>query len=57
MFLNVARERLQIVVNERSASLAVVALDDDVLVHFHIRHGSVLVLESAFVPSLASAKQ
>ena len=57
MFPDIARERFHIVMNQRIAQPRRCAFDDDVLMHFHIGHGRVLILQAAFIASLAAAKQ
>ena len=53
MLLDVTRERLHVVMNQRIPQLCRRAFDDDVLMHFHVRHGSILIFQAAFITSLA----
>ena len=57
MLLNVARERLHVVMHERAYQLGRLSRHDEVLVNLHISHRRILVLQPAFIMSLPAAEQ
>src|SRR2546422_3934925 len=57
VLLNIAGERVAVMMKQRIAEHPYIPVNDDVLVHFHVTHRAVLVLEAAFESALPAAKE
>jgi len=57
MLLDVARERFHVAMNKRIVQLGSSALNQNVLVHFHVAHGLILTGGAALEMSRASAEK
>src|SRR5437667_363038 len=57
VLLNVAGERVAVMVQQRILQPCGPAAHNDMLVHFHVTHRAVLVLEAAFESALPAAKE
>src|SRR5580704_7811952 len=56
VLLDVARQGLDVVVNERMTQFASRSFNYHVLVHFHVGHAGILILQAAFETAQAFAE-